>query len=286
MSDYDDDRQAERDADELEFLAEERRRARAGRTVEFQDIDTIVVVVDVPITSPLNGSHCSHAAVSGRRNRERRATLDELEEYETPEGWDRYYVLLERVGANRMDDDNLQAGFKTLRDATASYLGLDDADPRIVWRYAQRVERQRDMRFHARSRAFRSWARIVISPRPELPAGVEVADPPDHDERPIQGSTRRARPSPPQPIGGPLLRQLELPPRSPTSRLVAQLRRLEKPSGRGRNLPAGSLYLLLSLHFEQSGEPWRSAGTVIYLSEAAAVLAALTELCAAAESED
>lgn len=35
---------------------------------------------------------------------------------------------------NRLiDDDNLAAGFKPLRDAIAETLGIDDSDPRVRW---------------------------------------------------------------------------------------------------------------------------------------------------------
>lgn len=36
-----------------------------------------------------------------------------------------------------LDDDNLIAGFKPLRDAIAASLNVDDADPRIRWQYGQ-----------------------------------------------------------------------------------------------------------------------------------------------------
>ena len=36
-----------------------------------------------------------------------------------------------------LDGDNLQGGFKPLRDAVASSLGLDDADNVIAWEYHQ-----------------------------------------------------------------------------------------------------------------------------------------------------
>lgn len=38
-----------------------------------------------------------------------------------------------------MDDDNIRSAFKAIRDAVASWAGVDDRDPAIEWRYAQRV---------------------------------------------------------------------------------------------------------------------------------------------------
>lgn len=41
-----------------------------------------------------------------------------------------------------LDGDNLQSAFKALRDGIAARLGVDDADPRVVWLYRQAVGKQ------------------------------------------------------------------------------------------------------------------------------------------------
>ena len=46
-------------------------------------------------------------------------------------------VRLTRVAPRALDDDNLQAAFKALRDQVAAELGVDDRSPLVVWRYAQ-----------------------------------------------------------------------------------------------------------------------------------------------------
>ena len=46
-------------------------------------------------------------------------------------------VLITRAGPRRMDDDGLSASAKHVRDGVADALGVDDADPRVQWRYAQ-----------------------------------------------------------------------------------------------------------------------------------------------------
>lgn len=51
-------------------------------------------------------------------------------------------ILLERVGHGRLDDDNLAAGFKAVRDGVADWLRIDDGDKRLRWSYAQRVNRK------------------------------------------------------------------------------------------------------------------------------------------------
>ena len=55
------------------------------------------------------------------------------------EGQDRVgvCVTIVRFGHSKMDEDNLIAGAKPLRDAIAKSLELDDADERIIWLYRQ-----------------------------------------------------------------------------------------------------------------------------------------------------
>lgn len=47
-------------------------------------------------------------------------------------------VTLTRIGPRLLDDDNLRGALKAVRDGIADRLGVDDADPRVEWRYAQR----------------------------------------------------------------------------------------------------------------------------------------------------
>lgn len=48
-------------------------------------------------------------------------------------------MLLTRVAPSRgLDDDNLVGAMKGCRDAVAEWLGIDDRDPRVLWRYEQR----------------------------------------------------------------------------------------------------------------------------------------------------
>ena len=46
-------------------------------------------------------------------------------------------VTLTRIAPRALDGDNLQASFKNCRDAVADRMDIDDADPRVTWRYAQ-----------------------------------------------------------------------------------------------------------------------------------------------------
>lgn len=47
-------------------------------------------------------------------------------------------VVLTRVAPRALDGDNLQSGFKAVRDGVADWLGVDDGDRRLDWQYAQR----------------------------------------------------------------------------------------------------------------------------------------------------
>ena len=48
-------------------------------------------------------------------------------------------VTLTRVApSNGLDDDNLRGALKAVRDGVADALGVDDRDPRVEWKYAQK----------------------------------------------------------------------------------------------------------------------------------------------------
>lgn len=47
-------------------------------------------------------------------------------------------ITLTRIGPRTLDDDNLASGFKACRDGVADWLGIDDGDKRLTWRYDQR----------------------------------------------------------------------------------------------------------------------------------------------------
>lgn len=47
-------------------------------------------------------------------------------------------ITLTRIAPRRMDGDNLQGGFKAVRDMIAVDLWVDDGDARLTWLYEQR----------------------------------------------------------------------------------------------------------------------------------------------------
>ncbi|MBH2008307.1 MAG: hypothetical protein I8H71_01270 [Xanthomonadaceae bacterium] len=85
----------------------------------------------------LNGRE--HWRARARRVKgERHATAWVMRAHAAPAG--SVTVLLRRVspGTRPMDDDNLPGSLKAVRDQIADWLGRDDADPSIAWKYDQR----------------------------------------------------------------------------------------------------------------------------------------------------
>ena len=56
---------------------------------------------------------------------------------------DRFRVTFTRYGTKLLDDDNIRSAFKHARDGVAAWLGIDDADPRIIWEYAPQQQCKR-----------------------------------------------------------------------------------------------------------------------------------------------
>jgi hypothetical protein len=50
-------------------------------------------------------------------------------------------TLIRCAPSNGLDGDNLQGALKACRDGVAQWLGVDDADARVTWNYAQRREK-------------------------------------------------------------------------------------------------------------------------------------------------
>jgi hypothetical protein len=47
-------------------------------------------------------------------------------------------IVLTRVAPRALDGDNLQSGFKAVRDGVADWLGVDDGSQLLDWQYRQR----------------------------------------------------------------------------------------------------------------------------------------------------
>ena len=103
------------------------------------------VTVELPLRIEARANRREHWAARARRAKQHRIAALAVPSHPLP-----CVVTLTRVAPRRLDDDNLAAGFKALRDGIADRLGVDDADPRVTWRYAQ--ERGRRKEYAARVR--------------------------------------------------------------------------------------------------------------------------------------
>jgi len=54
----------------------------------------------------------------------------------------RIQITLTRIGARRLDADNLAGSAKGVQDGIALALGIDDGDPRMTWLYQQEIRRK------------------------------------------------------------------------------------------------------------------------------------------------
>jgi crossover junction endodeoxyribonuclease RusA len=51
----------------------------------------------------------------------------------------RLSILIVRIGARKLDSDNLARSAKAVRDGIADALGVDDGDEKISWFYGQEI---------------------------------------------------------------------------------------------------------------------------------------------------
>lgn len=100
-----------------------------------------MIVVTVPIRiESLNKTYSEHWRTRSKRNTSHRAAVwFSLKAAKAAHDLAPCVVTLTRIAPRRVDaHENLRAGFKSAVDAVADWIGLDDADERIEWRYAQR----------------------------------------------------------------------------------------------------------------------------------------------------
>lgn len=105
-------------------------------------------MIELPIRIESVANKREHWSVRGARTKAHRFAAIAVPAHPLP-----CVVTLIRVAPRRLDDDNLQSGFKALRDGIADRLGVKDNDPRVIWKYDQ-------ARGHAKEYA----ARVRIDP--------------------------------------------------------------------------------------------------------------------------
>lgn len=71
-------------------------------------------------------------------------------------------VRMTRLSRGELQDDNLRSALKHVRDGIADAMGVDDADPRVTWRYAQ-GRSSKEMPYAVRIEV---WERALEQERP------------------------------------------------------------------------------------------------------------------------
>lgn len=117
-----------------------RKRTAGTRRAKFKNaqllpfkVDTVAgeVVLPIIIESEANGrEHWAAKAKRAKAHRKEALSIPRSILQAPP-----CIVTLTRISPRGLDGDNLQSGFKALRDGIADRLGIDDKDPRVEWRY-------------------------------------------------------------------------------------------------------------------------------------------------------
>ena len=144
----------------------------------------VTIVIPIRTENPLNGSH-RHWAVRARVRREQRQTVGlvmagalradgfSLPPETPPQS--RQDALGTRFGggglprvirveiarlapSSGLDDDNLRAALKSVRDGIADAMGTDDRDPRIEWAYTQRRSERGNWAVEIRIETAAGWS--------------------------------------------------------------------------------------------------------------------------------
>jgi hypothetical protein len=117
------------------------KKAAACAAIRERGSADVAVVVHVRTPNPVNGGQGYHWRVRAeRRSEQRKATAAALAgclPVQMPA-----VVRLTRASPGELDDDNLRAALKSIRDQIAEFLGVDDGDQKAVrWVYGQKRER-------------------------------------------------------------------------------------------------------------------------------------------------
>lgn len=111
----------------------------------------VAFAVRVRTHNRLNGTHGHWSTIAKARRTERTATA--MAWYSAMGPGVRpvlpVLVTLTRLspGSRPMDEpDGLSSALKSIRDEVARHLGVDDADPRITWKYAQERAKEHGVR--------------------------------------------------------------------------------------------------------------------------------------------
>lgn len=117
---------------------------------------------EVPIKAQSTSNLREHWAVKNKRvDAQKRATRSRCPPWA---GGPLLVVTLTRVAPRALDDDNLRGALKSVRDAVATWLRVDDASPIVRWEYGQEKGAEPCVRVEVR-RAVETVP--VVPPAPE-----------------------------------------------------------------------------------------------------------------------
>lgn len=115
----------------------------AAKVIRWPDFDAVDVLVPGLKLHSLNwmlagvsmgARRMRHAAA---RNQRAVIAMVLKSELGSPQGQSAR-ITIARLSSGTLDDDSVPASAKHIRDGIADWLGCDDRDPRIEWRYEQR----------------------------------------------------------------------------------------------------------------------------------------------------
>jgi len=105
------------------------------------------MTVELPIKTVSESNQPSPGnwrATAGRRKRQRKAAAMLMLAANRFRPQPPMRITLTRLGAKRMDCDNLRSALKGCRDGIADYLDMDDGDTRLTWDYRQEIDGKRN----------------------------------------------------------------------------------------------------------------------------------------------
>jgi hypothetical protein len=219
---------------------------------------TIFFAAAAEVASPnWNTSREHRAAITSRV----RIAIQSVVENIPAPNWPNYHVIINRVGANKMDDDNLIAACKPARDQIAQWLDVDDGDERINFEYSQHPTRELDVtRTRQGKTKFRTWLEVTVSREPgEAHVELPRRAPPMRLERERTRAPIRVDQDKRTPIF-----ELELAPRHNGSRVRASL--IADIHGERINICSA---------YTQQGHMWRTQGVSLDIGEVDALISAL-----------
>jgi hypothetical protein len=257
-------------------------------SIQEAESETLVVEIDVHTRGPNapTGANSDYRfARASRRKKERKITAEALESYAPVklEPGQKIEVHLVRLASRPLDDDNLQAACKTVRDEIAAWIGLDDADPRFKWSYSQEVVRERKP---APLKGFRTWLRAEMT----LSEGEWPKQPPRVKQRPRAPEDEDlVTEGEPPTLGEPTIQWDTKP-----GDTLAVIHRMGGRNGDttpaelhvvAKKRPSGEPYVSLSVWFTYNGKRYRSRGAAVRASELPAVVEALQGYMATHDTE-